>query len=208
MSELDLKNPASGNPPENRTGTGFLNSLGLFAWDFGKVFLIALAIIIPVRFYLFQPFIVTGSSMQPNFYQGEYLIIDELTYHFSAPQRGDVVVIVSPADDKQYFIKRVVGLPGETVIISGGKVEIKNSEHPLGKTLDEKYLPNNVATFGNITVTLPPDEFYVLGDNRIASSDSRFFGPIKRSTVVGRVLLRAFPLDRFSTFATPQYATN
>jgi len=205
MSELNPNKAFSPDSQEQQDGTGVWNSLGLFAWDFGKVFLIALAIIVPVRFYLFQPFIVTGSSMQPNFYQGEYLIIDELTYRFAEPHRGDVVVINSPADEKQFFIKRVIGLPEETVVIANGKVVVKNSQYPSGVTLVEKYLPDNIATFGNITVSLPAGEFYVLGDNRIASSDSRFFGPIKGEEVVGRVLVRAFPLNRFSTFSSPQY---
>lgn len=205
MSEFDSNKAFPPNPEGNRAGTNVWNSLGLFVWDFGKVFLIALAIIIPVRFYLFQPFIVTGQSMQPNFYQGEYLIIDELTYRFSEPHRGEVVVIHSPADEKQFFIKRVIGLPGETVVIANGKVVVKNSQYPSGITLVEKYLPDNIATFGNITATLPPGKFYVLGDNRIASSDSRFFGPIQRNEIVGRVLVRAFPLNHFSIFTNPQY---
>lgn len=205
MSESQPNNQPVSQFPNGQNQGGLLNSLGLFLWDFGKVFFIALAIIIPVRFYLFQPFIVTGSSMQPNFYQGEYLIIDELTYRFSEPDRGDVVVINSPADDKQFFIKRIVGLPGETMIIANGKVEVKNAENPEGKALKEDYLAPSAATFGNFTVTLPPGEYYVLGDNRIASSDSRFFGPIKEDAIVGRVLLRAFPLDRFSTFSAPEY---
>lgn len=180
-------------------------SVWRFVWDFLKVFLIALAIIIPVRFYLFQPFIVTGQSMQPNFHQGEYLIIDEITYHLSSPHRGDVAVIHSPQDTGQYFIKRIIGLPNETVLIQNGKVVVKNNSYSEGITLLENYLPENMATFGSISVTLGSDQYYVLGDNRIASSDSRYFGPIKADSIVGRVLVRAFPLDKFAGFTSPQY---
>lgn len=183
----------------------FWNSVWLFTWDFLKILGLALAIIIPVRYYLFQPFIVTGQSMQPNFRQGEYLIIDEITYRLSLPRRGDVSVIHSPADPSQYFIKRIIGLPGETIEIRNGMVVVKNSEHPGGFTLVEPYLPSNIATFGNITVTLDQDHYYVLGDNRLASSDSRFFGPITRESIVGRVILRAFPLDKFTKFSAPLY---
>jgi len=183
----------------------FWNSVWLFTWDFLKILGLALAIIIPVRYYLFQPFIVTGQSMQPNFHQGEYLIIDEITYRLSLPRRGDVSVIHSPADPSQYFIKRIIGLPGETIEIRNGMVVVKNSEHAAGFTLVEPYLPSNIATFGNITVTLDEDHYYVLGDNRLASSDSRFFGPITRESIVGRVVLRAFPLDKFTKFSAPLY---
>lgn len=191
---------------DKRHGNGGLwGSIWFFVWDFLKVFLIALLIIIPVRFYLFQPFIVTGHSMQPTFMDGEYLIIDEISYRFNAPQRGAVIVIKSPEDNSQFFIKRIIGLPEETVEITGGKVVIKNTQTPAGETLDESYLPSNIATFGNIKVTLAKDQYYVLGDNRIASSDSRVFGPISKQSIIGRVFLRAFPLNKFSTFSAPQY---
>jgi signal peptidase I len=184
---------------------GFLIALWLFVWDFLKVFLIALAIIIPVRFYLFQPFIVTGQSMQPNIRDGEYLIIDEISYRFGDPNRGDVVVIRSPQDPSQFLIKRVIGLPNETLDISRGRVVVKNSQHPQGTTLQESYLPNNASTFGSISITLPEGQYYVLGDNRLASSDSRVFGPITKQQIVGRAFLRAFPLSRLNAFSAPQY---
>lgn len=191
--------------PKNENAS-FWSSAWYFVWDFLKVFLIALAVIIPVRFYLFQPFIVTGQSMQPNFYDGEYLIIDEISYRFNPPQRGDVVVIRSPQDSSQFFIKRVIGLPGETVEIANGTVVIKNSDHAAGFALQENYLPDNAATFGNARTSLGSDQYFVMGDNRTASSDSRVFGPISKNTIVGRVLLRAFPLDKFHAFTAPRYS--
>ncbi len=196
-----VRQPASGQ----HTAPGSLSSLGQFVWDFFKVFLIALLIIVPIRFYLFQPFIVNGKSMQPNFHDGEYLIIDEISYRFNQPKRGDVAVIRAPGDSNEYFIKRIIGLPNETVDISGGRVTIKNETNPEGFILDESYLSKNTATFGNLRVTLDSEHYYVLGDNRIASSDSRSFGPVSRDAIVGRVFLRAFPVQKFEKFSTPEY---
>lgn len=192
------------NTPEQKK-PGALGSLWLFVWDFLKIFVIALAIIIPIRFYLFQPFIVTGQSMLPNFKDGQYLIIDEISYRFTEPQRGEVTVIRSPSDNSQFFIKRIIGLPGETIEISDGSVIIKNSERPFGFVLDEEYLSQDLQTFGNISKTLKENEYFVLGDNRIASSDSRVFGPILGETIVGRVFIRAFPISDFDKFDVPQY---
>ena len=192
------------HPPEQKK-PGALGSLWLFVWDFLKIFIIALAIIIPIRFYLFQPFIVTGQSMLPNFEDGQYLVIDEISYRFIDPKRGDVTVIRSPNDNSQFFIKRIIGLPGETIEISDGSVIIKNSEKPLGFVLDEEYLSQDLQTFGNITKILEENEFFVLGDNRIASSDSRVFGPILEETIVGKVFIRAFPISDFDKFNAPEY---
>lgn len=192
------------NTPEQKK-PGALGALWFFIWDFLKIFIIALAIIIPIRFYLFQPFIVTGQSMLPNFKDGQYLIIDEISYRFTDPQRGEVAVIKSPSDSSQFFIKRIIGLPEETIDISGGRVTIKNSQKPLGFVLDEEYLSDELQTYGNITVTLSNNEFFVLGDNRIASSDSRVFGPILREKIVGRVFIRAFPISDFDKFSAPAY---
>jgi len=203
-NELEEKKPNI-QGAEQETQASFWSSIGTFVWDFLKIFLIALAIIIPVRYYLFQPFIVTGQSMVPNFLDGQYLIIDEISPRFADYERGEVVVIHSPQDPGQFFIKRLIGLPGETVQISGGRVTIKNSEHSSGFTLEEDYLPDGVTTFGNMQITLGPEEVFVLGDNRVASSDSRVFGPIKRSSIVGKVFFRAFPLDKVGLFNTPEY---
>ena len=192
-------------PVKQSEGTGAWAAVWLFVWDFLKIFVIALAIIIPVRFYLFQPFIVTGQSMLPSFHDGEYLIIDELTYRVSDPKRGEVAVIRSPQDASQFFIKRIIGLPSETVEISGGRVTIYNEASPAGLHLSEEYLQGSATTFGSLRITLSSEQYFVLGDNRLASSDSRVFGPIARDTLVGRVFVRAFPLNRFGIFEAPAY---
>ena len=144
--------------------------------------------------------------MEPNFFDHEYLIIDELSYRFHPAQRGDIVVFRYPNDPKQYFIKRVIGLPGETVEIANGHIKVFNSEHPNGFALDEDaYLDPSVETATTRTVTLKSDEYYLLGDNRPESLDSRYFGPVNKSFIVGKVWLRGWPLDRWKVFSDPKY---
>lgn len=174
-----------------------------FLFEVVQIVLISSAIIIPIRYFLIQPFYVKGASMEPNFYDHEYLIIDELTYRFRDPYRGEIVVFKYPRDPSQYFIKRVVGLPGETIEVTGGNVIIYNTQHPNGLMLEETYLDE--TTTGKIRVTLGDDEYYVMGDNRDSSLDSRSFGAITRDDVIGRVWVRGLPLDRIGTFELPIY---
>jgi len=179
-------------------------ALGLVL-ELAQVLAISLAIIIPVRYFLIQPFYVKGASMEPSFFDHEYLIIDELSYRFKNPDRGDIVVFRYPNDPKQFFIKRVIGLPGETVEIAAGQIKIYNDKSPNGLELDEKQYLDQDYTATNRTTTLKSDEYFVLGDNRVASYDSRYFGPVKRSYIVGRVWLRGWPLDRMRVFNPQQY---
>ncbi|MDO8517758.1 MAG: signal peptidase I [bacterium] len=168
-----------------------------------KFALIAIVIVVPVRLFVAQPFIVSGASMVPTFQNGQYLIIDELTYHVSQPQRGDVVVFRYPKDPSQFFIKRVIGLPGETVIMKDSSVAIEKTDLPAGRqaasvVLDEPYVVNRGN--GTKTLTLGVDEYFVLGDNRPESSDSRVWGTLPRANIVGRVLVRLLPLQFFGVF--------
>ena len=180
--------------------------LRYFFFDFLKVFVMAVAIIIPVRYFLFQPFVVTGDSMRPNFHDGNYLIIDELTYRIREPERGEVVVMRFPKDTSQFFIKRIVGLPGEHIVIRDGRVTIYNADHPEGLILQEEYLPSQNITYGNIDRKLEKDEFFVLGDNRLSSSDSRVWGILPKEDIVGRVYLRLFPVQDLELFSpSPVY---
>lgn len=142
--------------------------------------------------------------MEPNFYDHEYLIIDELGYRFHDPIRGQIVVFHYPKDPTQFFIKRVIGLPGETVEIANGKIKIYNDAHPNGVVLEEPYLERETNSPPQ-TVTLKPQEYFVMGDNRPSSLDSRIFGPVSRSLIVGRVWLRGLPVDRWTVFHTPTY---
>lgn len=170
-----------------------------------QVVAISLAIIIPVRYFLIQPFYVKGASMEPNFFDHEYLVIDELSYRFHDPQRGEVVVFHYPNDPKNYFIKRVIGLPGETVEIAGGQVKVYNDKYPNGIVLDERAYLDDVYTAQTRTETLKAGEYFVLGDNRAASLDSRYFGPISRNVIVGKAWVRGWPFDRWKIFQPASY---
>ncbi len=174
--------------------------------ELAKIIALVVVIIVVVRYFLFRPFDVQGASMEPNFVEDEYLIIDELTYRFTEPERGEVVVFRSQNKNKEFFLKRVIGLPGEKVKVQGGKVVVYNDEQPDGVVIDEDaYLPMSEFTDGELVVTLESDEYFVLGDNRGVSYDSRKFGPIDRGDIVGRVWLRGWPVDKFGLFDLPEY---
>jgi signal peptidase I len=162
---------------------------------------LALLIVLPIRLFIFQPFIVKGESMEPNFKESDYLIIDEITYRFREPKRGEVVVFKNPMNERQRFIKRIIGLPGETIEIVDGKIFISNGEKII---LNEPYL-NFSFTSGDIKITLGMDEYFVLGDNRQFSLDSRRFGPIKKKEIVGRAFLRLWPIYSFAKIEAPTY---
>ncbi len=179
-------------------------SIVFFVLEVVQIVVISAAIIIPIRYFLVQPFYVKGASMEPNFYDHEYLIIDELSYRLREPQRGEIVVFRYPRDPSQFFIKRIVGLPGETVEITNGNVILYTPEHPNGIVLAESYLEDE-QTSGKIRVTLAQKEYYLFGDNRDESLDSRSFGPVKSSGIIGRVWVRGLPLSRLGTFETPEY---
>ena len=184
----------------------FTKSASSFLIEVVKVVLISLAIIIPIRYFLIQPFYVRGASMEPNFHDNEYLIIDEISYRFTEPKRGEVVVLRNPNNTDEFFIKRVIGLPGEKLEIGGGEIYVYNNKYPSGTTLDEsKYLAKNVNTSGNEVVALGNNEYYVLGDNRSSSLDSRSFGSVTRQEVIGKVWIRAWPFGKLKHFVTPQY---
>lgn len=174
-----------------------------FAWELIKIVIIASVIVLPIRYFLFQPFIVKGESMIPNFQSGDYLIVDEITYRFAEPQRGDVIVFRYPKDTTQKFIKRIIGLPGETVDIKSGQVTIIKDGQ--GSALNEEYLPTDLKTYGNVNVALGADEYFVLGDNREYSFDSRSWGIVPRKDIIGKAFLRIFPVAALSEIARPAY---
>lgn len=184
-----------------------LKNFFVFAWELIKIVVVSLLIIIPVRYYIIQPFYVKGASMEPSFYDHEYLIIDEVSYRLREPQRGEVIVFRYPKNPQEYFIKRVVALPGEKIQMKEGAVYIYNADNPQGFKLEEPYLAQDVRTYNTSEeiISLAPDEFFVLGDNRNSSKDSRSFGPLNRSFVTGRVLLRGWPFDRAGLLESPTY---
>ncbi|OGZ56218.1 MAG: signal peptidase I [Candidatus Ryanbacteria bacterium RIFCSPLOWO2_02_FULL_45_11c] len=163
-------------------------------WEFAKIVFISLAIVLPIRFFVAQPFIVNGASMEPTFHDGEYLIVDELSYFLRSPKRGEVIVFRYPKDPSQFFIKRIIGLPGETIIVENGTVAIQNEAYPNGAVLEETYLPLLLETAPNGRTELGAGEYFVLGDNRRQSSDSRQWGILDDSFLVGRTLLRLWPV--------------
>ena len=183
-----------------------LQSVGEFILEVVKVVVISLAIIIPVRYFLIQPFYVKGASMEPNFYDHEYLIIDEISYRFKDPVRGDIVVFRYPKDQRQYFIKRIIGLPGEKIEIRDGRVYVYNQGYPHGQLVNETmYLGADITTSGDDIFSLGDNEYFVLGDNRSSSLDSRNFGPISRHLIIGRTWFRGWPLDKIDWFNAPGY---
>ncbi len=191
------------NIEQNSTNTPAEKSLGfdlaVFTWEVIKTILISLAIILPIRYYLVQPFFVKGPSMESNFLDKDYLIVNEIGYRFNEPQRGDVVIFRYPYDTKQFFIKRIVGLPEETVDVKNNVVTIYNKSNPAGTILEEPYLDSFQQTLGANRVKLDDDEYFVMGDNRLQSHDSRAFGPVNKVLITGRPVLRLYPLNRIGT---------
>lgn len=176
---------------------------GSFFWELLKVVILAVVIIVPIRYFVVQPFFVKGASMEPTFQDGEYLVIDELSYRFREPVRGEVIVFRYPQAPSQYFIKRIIGLPGDTVLVKDGQVIVQNATHPDGVVLNESmYLSEGTRTGGQpVEQILGKDEFFVLGDNRAVSSDSRTWGILPRNDIIGRAWVRAYPLSRWDIFS-------
>jgi signal peptidase I len=189
-------------------------------WEFSKVVIISLAIIIPIRTFIFQPFFVQGASMEPNFHDGEYLIVNEFGYKktvigtgekgfftvepFREIERKDVIVFRSPKNPDEYFIKRVIGLAGDKIEIQDGDVVIYNEQNPDGGILDESgYLTkmlHKTECFNQCVFEIPEGEFLVMGDNRKYSSDSRAWGLLSEDYIIGKVLLRAWPFNQAQIF--------
>lgn len=178
--------------PPKKKNEGFISEILRFA-------LIALVIVLPIRLFIAQPFIVSGASMETTFSTGEYLIVDQLTYHLEEPERGDVIIFRYPKDPSKFFIKRIIGMPGDSITIRDHEVTITNTEYPDGVTLDENYVLDK-KPFGDIDEILAEGEYFVMGDNRDASSDSRAWGVLQRDKIVGRAFLRLFPLTDIGIF--------
>ncbi len=162
-----------------------------------EIFVICFFAVFLIRHFLVQPFLVSGQSMYPTFKNGNYILTDELSYRFEKPKRGDVIVFRPPVAGS-FFIKRIIGLPGEEVIIKEGSVFIKKDNKII--KLKEKYLPSSVKTYPDLTVDLKKDQYFVLGDNRKRSYDSRFWGPIKKEDIVGKVKFRLWPPTALASF--------
>ncbi|PIR68252.1 signal peptidase I [Candidatus Nomurabacteria bacterium CG10_big_fil_rev_8_21_14_0_10_35_16] len=161
-------------------------------WELARFAIIAIIIVIPVRIFIAQPFIVSGSSMVPTFQNGDYLIVDEISYRLKNPERFDVIVFRYPHDQTKFFIKRIIGLPNEEIVINNGIVTIINPEHPDGFILDQPYVKNESKS--NEHLKLKENEYFVMGDNRSASSDSRYWGALTKNLIMGKAFIRLFPI--------------
>lgn len=163
--------------------------------EFLFITIASISLVLVIRTFVAQPFVVDGASMEPTFHSGEYLIVDQISYEFNNPQRGDVIIFRYPAIPSRFFIKRVIGLPGETLKIDGGKVFVKEKQSEEFKQVNEFYVSlTNIENSKEITLT--EEEYFVMGDNRIASLDSRSWGPLNKDYIVGKAIIRLFPFNK------------
>ncbi|MSR78808.1 MAG: signal peptidase I [Candidatus Taylorbacteria bacterium] len=166
--------------------------------DVVKFVLIVAAIVFPIRMFIAQPFLVSGPSMIPTFQDKNYLIVDEISKRFTHPQRGEIVIF-RRAGESKYLIKRIIGLPGDTLTLEGEKITVTNAENPKGFVFEQPFVVNNRSE-SKTTVILDGADYYVLGDNRPVSYDSRYFGPIPESAIIGRPVVRLYPFGNIEMF--------
>jgi signal peptidase I len=181
---MEQNTPVQAFPrPKSRTRLFVENVLSLAA---------AVGLALLVQQFIIRPFVVSGESMDPTLSSGDYLLIDEVSYRFREPERGEVVVFRAPPEPTKYFIKRIIGLPGDTVSIKGSVITITNTQHPDGLVLPEDFITHTSSN--DITVKVPMDEYFVMGDNRSGSYDSRSWGTLPKANLRGRALLRLLPI--------------
>src|SRR3989338_2409215 len=187
------------------------DELGRILMDFVETFIMALAIFIVVYMFLLQPHHVQGQSMMPTFEDNDYILTDKITYRFKKPSRGDVVVFRSPQNPKTDYIKRIIAIPGEKVKVEDGRYFVYNNDHTNGVIISEPYLPESVLTKpGSMAkegefYTVPDNQYFVSGDNRNHSSDSRDWGAVPRDNIVGKALLRYWPFNGFGIVKAVDY---
>ncbi len=170
-----------------------------------EVAFVAVISVLVIRTFLIQPFLVSGDSMEPNFSNGNYLLVDELSYRLRQPARGEVVVFRYPGNESIFYIKRIIGLPGERVAVKDGTIKIFNAAHPAGFELKENYIPSLALTSGNVDTALSSDKYFVLGDNRMYSYDSRSWGALSKNEIIGLVRLKLWPINKAEAITNPQY---
>lgn len=174
-------------------------------WETLKIVILALIIVIPIRYFIFQPFVVQGASMEPNFQQGNYLIVDEISYRFRSPQRGEVIVFKYPQKTSVKFIKRIIGLPGEKIKFENNKITVINQNGENIVLNEKKYLEYFYSLSDSKEFVVPEGEYFVLGDNRLHSYDSKNWGTLPEANIIGRVFVRLFPPTEISGFPAPEY---
>lgn len=174
-------------------------------FDFLQGIVVVLALLVMVYLFIMSPQEINGSSMEPNFHNGEFILTNKILYKFRPPERGDVVIFKSPPNKEIDYIKRIIGLPGDTVSVKDNAVFVN------GQKVDEPYLAPNTPIFGGSylaegqSVVVPPDSYFMLGDNRDHSSDSREFGPINQADFIGTAIFRYWPFSQMGTIIKPTY---
>jgi signal peptidase I len=205
---ISASEPTHPNPSPKKTAEE--QDFWRFAAELLRTALIVVILAYVLRLFVFEPFVVEGTSMSPRFETNDFLIIDKITYHFESPQRGDIIVFKYPYDTSTNYIKRIIGLPGETVKIANNQVTIYNSSHQNGFILSEPYVSSgNVTAVSDLSkneFTVPQGEYFVLGDNREASSDSRAWGYLPSTDIIGKVDIEAYPFSAASIVHSARYA--
>lgn len=171
--------------------------------DIIETIVVAAAIFVVVYLFLLQPHQVRGSSMEPNLSDGQYILTDKISYRFDDPRRGDIVIFKAPVDENFDYIKRIIALPGETISIIDGEIIIKNDDNPQGFKLEEPYSINGAISPGTqlsngVEIKMEEDRYFVFGDNRNQSFDSREWGKLPRENIIGKGWLRYWPLSEIS----------
>jgi len=183
---------------ENNNPAALEKLKGSAFWEFVRYAVLALIIVVPFRIYVAQPYVVEGSSMEPTFETGDYLIVDQISKRFEEPDRESVVIIRYPKNPSTFFIKRLIAFPGETVEIKNGAVTVYSDANKDGINLDGKYVVYGKNE--NFSLKLGADEYFVMGDNRAGSSDSRMWGPVPKKYIVGTPILRLLPFGEISVW--------
>ena len=190
-------NPVSPTPHKTRNWKRTI-------WEACKLFVIPIALVLIVRIYIIQPFIVKGTSMEPNFEDREYLIVDEISPVFKDLSRGAVLIFRFPFNTSEFFIKRLIALPGEHIVIKNNKITITTADKKT-IVLAEPYLARGTVTIGDVDMDIPPNQYFVLGDNRTASYDSRRWGLVPKEDIIGRAFIRLWPVYKIGLLKTPNY---
>ncbi|MBI4067470.1 signal peptidase I [Candidatus Gottesmanbacteria bacterium] len=184
---------------------GLLRKVVAFFLDFLETIVVALSIFVVVYLFLFQPHEVKGGSMEPNFHDGEYILTDKISYRFKSPERGEVIIFKSPTNPDIDYIKRIIGLPGDTLMVRDDSVYLN------GKILTEPYIIDKTVILGSGFLTegkeisVSDDRYFVMGDNRGHSADSREFGPISKKSIIGKALIRYWPIPYFGVIEHVNY---
>jgi len=195
--DMNEQNNAPSEYPKDTGDVPTHKTSGFFA-EVIKFLILAVIIVVPIRLYVASPFLVSGASMDPTFATGHYLIVDQISYRFSEPKRGEIIIFRYPNDTSKFFIKRIIGLPGETVEIKEGVVTVVAKDGIVASTLQEPYI--EFQKYDTLVTTLSDTEYFVMGDNRKASSDSRIWGPLDEEFITGRAFIRLFPIIQVDLF--------